>query len=109
MRSLSASELLAVWESGSRSRPFERVLALLSAATPESSLAAIARISLGCRDMRLLRLREWVFGPDLPLLVSCPQCSQALEVTLSATSLRSVRDESVDAATALESEVVAGD
>jgi len=54
-------------------------------------------------------LREWVFGPDLPLLVSCPQCSQALEVTLSATSLRSVRDESVDAATALESEVVAGD
>jgi len=60
MRSLSASELLTIWESGWSARPFERALALLSAAMPGFSAATLAQISLGARDLRLLRLREWV-------------------------------------------------
>ena len=109
MRSLSASELLTVWESGWSALPFERALALLSAAMPEASAAALAQISLGGRDLRLLRLREWAFGSDLTLLVSCPQCSQGLEVSLPVTRLRAVPDDGVESPTALESEVVAGD
>jgi hypothetical protein len=109
MRSLSASELLTVWESGWSAPPFERALALLSAAMPEASLAALAQTSLGCRDLRLLRLREWVFGPNLALLISCPQCSQVMEVSLPAKRLRAVPDEGLENPTAVENEVVAGD
>ncbi len=109
MRSLSVSELLAVWECGWTARPFERALALLSAATPERSPAALARVSLGCRDASLLRLREWLFGPELALLVSCPQCGQVLEVALPAASLRSSPDDNLDEAAAREIGVLASD
>src|SRR5215831_9005092 len=88
MRSLSVSELLAVWERGWGPRPFERALALLSAASLESSPAALARVPLGRRDVLLMQLREWTFGPDLPLLVPCPQCGQTLEMALPVASLQ---------------------
>jgi hypothetical protein len=109
MRPLSVAELLSVWEGGWGARPCERALALLAAATPESSPAALARISLGGRDARLLRLRQWVFGPEIALLVSCPHCDQVLELALPAADLQSSRDDHLDDSVEHEVGVVAGD
>src|SRR5215470_18559822 len=90
MRSLSASELLTVWESSLAATPFERALALLSAGSPEVSPATLARLSIGRRDDRLLQLREWAFGEDLSILVSCPSCRQTLELVMPVQTLRAV-------------------
>ncbi len=88
MRPLSVAELLSVWERGLAALPFERALAILSAASPESSPAALARLSIGRRDASLLQLREWAFGPELAIVATCPSCRQALELTMPVASLR---------------------
>jgi|SRR6266852_3346660 len=88
MRPLSVPELLTVWERGLAARPFERALAILSAASPESSPAALARLSIGCRDAHLLQLREWAFGSELAILAACPSCRQTLELTMPVAELR---------------------
>lgn len=88
MRPLSVSELLTVWERGLAALPFERALAILSVASPESSPAALARLSIGRRDSNLLQLREWAFGPELAILAACPSCRQALELSMPVAALR---------------------
>ncbi len=88
MRPLSVQELLGIWERGLAARPCERALAILSAASPESSYAALARASIGSRDASLMRVREWAFGPDLAVLANCPRCHQPVEAALRIDSLR---------------------
>lgn len=88
MRPLSVSELLTVWERGLAALPFERALAILSVASPESSPAALARLSIGRRDSNLLQLREWAFGPELAILAACPSCRQTLELSMPVAALR---------------------
>jgi hypothetical protein len=88
MRPLSAPELLTVWERGLAALPFERALTILSVASPESSLAALARLSIGRRDANLLQLREWAFGSELAILAACPSCRQTLELTIPVSALR---------------------
>lgn len=82
MRPLSVPELLNVWEGGLATRPFERALAILAAASPECSRAILCRLSIGRRDAGLLRLREWAFGPELPIVAMCPSCQHQLETAL---------------------------
>jgi hypothetical protein len=79
MHSLSASELLSLWERGLPLNGAERALALLCATSAEASPEALARLSIGARDARLLRLRERTFGPQLLSIAICPQCSERLE------------------------------
>jgi uncharacterized protein YbaR (Trm112 family) len=79
MHSLSASELLRLWERGLPQQGVERALALLVATSPEASPEALAQLSIGARDARLLRLRERTFGPQLMSIAACPQCSERLE------------------------------
>lgn len=88
MRALTVPELLSVWERGLGACPFERALALLSAASPESSAASVTRVSIGCRDARLLRLREWAFGSELLIVAACPRCHGSIETTLAVADLR---------------------
>lgn len=88
MRVLLASELLAVWERGLWQNPVERALALLEAACADEPAEALARLSVGERDARLLRLRGWTFGPRLTSLVRCPSCGEQLELTLDVTDLQ---------------------
>jgi hypothetical protein len=88
MRALSVSELLTIWERGLAARPFERALTILSVASPESSPAALARLSIGRRDANLLQLREWAFGSELAILAVCPSCRQNLELNVPVDVLR---------------------
>jgi len=76
--------------------PFERALAILSVASPESSPAALARLSIGRRDASLLQLREWAFGSELAILAACPSCCQTLELTIPVSALRVSLDPKLD-------------
>jgi hypothetical protein len=87
MRALLAAELLAVWERGLSQSPVERALALLGAACVDEPTEALARLSVGERDARLLRLRGWTFGPRLTSLVCCPSCGEQIELTLDVADL----------------------
>lgn len=88
MRALSASELLAVWEQGLIQQPTQQALTLLAVACAGTPPEALAELSIGQRDARLLTLREWTFGPQLVSLATCPNCGERLELTFDVADLR---------------------
>lgn len=88
MRALSAFELLRVWERGLTQTPVQRALTLLAAACPDTSPDALARLSIGQRDARLLTLREWTFGPQMVGLAACPACGARLELSFDVAEIR---------------------
>jgi hypothetical protein len=79
VRPLSSRELLAVWERGQGVPAQRRALLLLAAATPRVTAEAMSDLSVGERDWRLFRLREWAFGPRMASLSNCPHCSCVVE------------------------------
>lgn len=87
MRALSAPEILDVWERGLSLTPVERVLTVLAAACREP-IDALAQLSVGQRDARLLLLRDWTFGSQLIGMVTCPVCSERLELNFNTADLR---------------------
>jgi hypothetical protein len=88
MHALSAWELLNVWERGWGQPTVRQALALLDAAYPDASLEALAMLSVGQRDGRLLTLREQLFGPRLVGVMTCPGCGERLELTIDVADIR---------------------
>lgn len=94
MRAPSPLALLEAWESG-LGKDFARCgLALLAAACPETEADALASLSIGERDRRLLSLREAVFGARMTALATCGRCAEALQFELSAGALQAPAPES---------------
>jgi hypothetical protein len=87
MRSLSAAEMLHVWERGQARPAAERALALLAAACPEETPDDLAGLPVGRRDARLMVLREWTFGPRLASVAACPACGDRLEISAGVADL----------------------
>ena len=92
MRSLSARELLDIWESGARQPLAQRALWLLTAAQPDTSYEALAQLPIGQRDALLLTLRERLFGTQIVSVASCPQCGERLQLTLSTSELHMTKE-----------------
>ena len=88
MRVLTTGELLHFWEEGLLLDPVDRALSLLALACAESPPEALAKLTIGQRDGRLLTLREWTFGRRLESLVTCPQCDQRVELNFDAADVR---------------------
>ncbi|KAF5414491.1 MAG: hypothetical protein C5S48_08835 [Candidatus Methanogaster sp.] len=88
MRTLSAPELLDVWERGDVQSPVNRALSLLSAACPEASADSLTKLNIGERDARLLTLREWTFGTQLIGIATCPDCRERLELTFNVADIQ---------------------
>ena len=86
MRPLSAAQLLEAWERGLGQTRWRRALPML-AASSNSSLEGVATLSVGERDRRLLKLREWVFGSELGSVADCVNCGERLEWAIATTSL----------------------
>ncbi len=85
---MSAWELLDTWERGLAQPALQRALTLLAAANPGTPPDALAALSIGQRDARLLTLREWAFGPQLVGLATCPECSERLELVFEVRDIR---------------------
>ncbi len=88
MRTLSPLELLWIWEQGLAQQPVQRALMLLGAAYPEKTSEELAKLSIGQRDALLLTLREWMFGPQLASVATCPNCSDRLELNFNVSDIR---------------------
>jgi len=86
MRPLSAAQLLEAWERGLAETRWRRALPLL-AASSDSSTEGVAALSVGERDRRLLKLREWVFGSELGSVANCERCGERLEWTINTANV----------------------
>ena len=82
MQRLSAEKILAVWEAGRPQHALDRALTILAAASPEASREALADLSIGERDARLLQLRTLVLGPRAEGFAECPRCAERVEFPL---------------------------
>src|SRR5687768_15106574 len=82
MRTLTAEQLLNVWERGRVLPPLERALLLLEAASSEEESSYLEHMPMGQRDQRLLLLRQVIFGQKIESMVTCPQCKQGLEFSI---------------------------
>ncbi len=92
MRPLSAAQLLDAWERGLSEPTCTRSLPVLAAASPDFSSDALAMLSIGERDRRLLTLRVWTFGSEVAAVTKCSGCGEVLEWTVDAANLN-VADE----------------
>ncbi len=79
MQSLSASNVIRIWELGQDRHPLDRALLILSFACPEKSLEELISLSVGQRDAHLLKVRELTLGSQLNGSANCPQCQERLE------------------------------
>jgi hypothetical protein len=86
VQSLSASELLDVWEQCAGAHPVERALSLLSACCSETQ-EELAILSIGQRDARLLEIYAQMFGPAIDCFAQCPACAEPLEYRLAVDEL----------------------
>jgi uncharacterized protein (UPF0212 family) len=80
MRTLSAAEVLEVWEHASPKPAAERALDLVALFHPEASRSSLEALSIGQRDAALLALREGLFGSRMEAVVACPECGERLDM-----------------------------
>ena len=88
MTCLSAVAALDLWEAAERLPPVERTLALAAAAGPPSGADELARLPLGSRDARLLRIRPDSAPAALEATAACPACGEQAEFSVDVDVLR---------------------
>ena len=82
MRSLTAADIVRIWDQGQAWHPVDRALLLLAYALPEAPVEELLALSVGQRNGRLLRARQLTIGDPLEGLVTCPRCGETLEFNL---------------------------
>ncbi len=88
MQTLSAYDLIQVWEWGQDKHTVDRALGLLSLAQPDLEFEQIAALSIGQRNTRLLLLRQQTIGPTLNGYAECTHCREKLEFNVEVSALR---------------------
>jgi hypothetical protein len=89
MDSMSARDLLEIWENGVGRAPVDQALVLLQAACPQIPVDGLAGLTIGRRDACLLDLRRRTFGPRITGLAACPACRESLELSFDVGLLQS--------------------
>ncbi len=97
MVALAESDLITVWERVWSASCVEQALALLQLTSPGRSPEELATLPIGRRDGMLIRLREALFGCQLPMLVRCPECAAQIELDLLTDQLWLASPDSDDA------------
>lgn len=60
---------------------------MLEPACPELTPAELGSLPVGQRDVKLIQLRELMFGPRLACVSACPQCGEEVEMEFSTRDL----------------------
>lgn len=79
--SLSKQQLLEIWEYGRSQHPVDQALTILSFTSPDQTRSELAELSIGQRDIRLLALRERIFGETLHCAGACPDCNEPVDIS----------------------------
>lgn len=86
--SLTAEQLLHIWEQGQARHPHQAVKVLLQALLPPEANETVDSWTIGQRDRFLIRVRDWLFGQAMECVASCPDCDLRIEFSLSTRDLR---------------------
>ncbi len=92
MRTLTQTDLLALWETGRTMHPLDQGVLAVEAGFPESS-GTIVDWPVGWRNRALVELRSRLFGSPLRGWSACPECEEKLEFSLDSRSLTSAAAE----------------
>jgi hypothetical protein len=87
MRTISAADLLALWERGASRHPLDRSALLYACSRPDQPTDAIADLRLGEINARLLELRAAWFGDRIDAHVDCEHCGERLGLTIAVHEL----------------------
>jgi hypothetical protein len=87
MRALAGDLLLTAWDRCMTEHDLNKALTMLAIALPERRREQLAELSIGERNLLLLRLHERSFGPRLRGFAACAQCGTRLELALDADTL----------------------
>jgi hypothetical protein len=86
--SLTATQLLHIWEQGQTRHPHQAVKVLLQSLLPPEANESVDTWTIGQRDRFLFKVRDWLFGQVMECGASCPNCDQRIEFSLSTLDLR---------------------
>lgn len=78
----SAATLLQAWETGAGAAPADRLAALLCSLEVIPSETTVDALTVGQCDARLFEVRRSLFGEELDVVATCPECRQELELAL---------------------------
>jgi hypothetical protein len=87
MLTLSAGDLLTLWERGASLHPIDRALQVLAIALPDRPWRDLARVSLGERDALLLEVRRATLGDRIAAQDTCQACGERVEIDLTCSAL----------------------
>ncbi len=87
MHTPTSAQLLQVWERGGELSATARSLLLLGSSCEDGAAKTLATLPLGGRDALLLQLRERLFGVDIDVVATCPQCAAPVEASFRGTDL----------------------
>jgi len=90
VRAVSAQEMLDLWEAGRARHPVDRAVLLLAAADRGLAGEDLPRLPVGVRDEHLLRLYQATFGDRVDGRATCPECAEALQLSLGCDDLLAV-------------------
>jgi hypothetical protein len=96
MESLTAANVVRLWEEAADELPAARSLTLLAEVSPA---LPVEELAIGEVDRGLLELWELTFGPHLDAFVECPSCREPLELTLDARELLAAEAPTADVIT----------
>lgn len=88
MHSLSANDILRIWEVAQSQHPLDKAMTFLSFACPQMSVNELALLSIGQRDAYLLTLRELTFGSKMDGFAQCPNCGDRLELAFDTSDIQ---------------------
>jgi hypothetical protein len=91
--SLSALDVIRVWEAGQEQQPTVQALVILTAALSQWTWDDLARLPLKRRDGLLFALRRELLGARLDSVVECPECRATLEFALDTSEIGVVDDQ----------------
>lgn len=87
MQPLTGDLLLTAWDRCAGEHDLNRAVTMLALASPESGREQLAELSIGERNVLLLRLHQMSFGPRLRGFALCSRCEARLEFMLAADAL----------------------
>ena len=95
MRTLTAADVISLWEMGHRRSSMDQAVSVLAAAHPEASREQLWSLTLGQRNAHLLAMRELLFGSELEAFSECLNCGKPLEFSLSSDLIREASQHNV--------------
>jgi hypothetical protein len=87
MNGLSADAVLRISDAGVGLLPYEQALVVLRVADRTIGDEQLWSLTMGERDIRLLRIREGTFGPTMRARSACRGCGEVAEFELTTTEV----------------------